>query len=145
MYKLCTLSKIMSWCSIAVKIPWPRQLSQRKNLIGSCLQLQSFSLLSSWWETWCHGGRQVMDKQLEISKSRSRDKEWHQAWFEHLKTKVYSQLNTSSNKTTLPNPCHVEPLRNDQAFKYVSLSGPFLFKSPQIIWSSYSITHKENI
>ena len=30
-----------------------------------------------------------------------------------------------------PNPCQVLPFPDDQAFKYMSLWGPFLFKPPQ--------------
>jgi len=41
------------------------------------------------------------------------------------------QWHTSFNKATPPNPSQVLPLSNDQAFKYMRLWGPFVFKPPQ--------------
>jgi hypothetical protein len=46
---------------------------KREHLIGSGLQFQRFSLLSSWWEAWEHPGRHGAGEGAENSTSLSSD------------------------------------------------------------------------
>jgi hypothetical protein len=41
--------------------------------------------------------------------------------------KAHLQWHTFSNKATSPNSSQLVPVSGDQAFKYMSLQGPFLF------------------
>lgn len=62
---------------------------------------------------------------------------WRSSWWIYIKIprqqeeSHWAGLGLRFNKATHSNHSQVEPLPHDQAFKYRSLRGPFLFKLPQ--------------
>ena len=70
---------------------------------------------------WTHGSMQaamVLEKELRVLILHQAERERHWAWLELLKPPKHTPVTqTSSNKTTPPNPCQVVPLPSDPAFK----------------------------
>ena len=96
------------------------------------LTVQKFSPLSSRWEARLHAGRHDSVQVAESSTSRwvgSRKRDNAPA-LSIWTPKGYPQWHPSSNRATPPNPCQLETLPKDNAFKSMSLWRPFLFKPP---------------
>lgn len=99
---------------------------------GVCLQFQSFDILSAW--------KHMIDMVLRAlhldPKVAERERHW--AWlvfFETSKPTHHDILPPTRSNFPIP---ETEPLPGDQAFKYRSPQGPFLFKPPQIYFISFN-------
>ena len=111
---------------------------KRKHLIRAILQLQRFSPLSSWQGAWWYTGRHGAGEQLRVlyldlqtAGIETLDLAWafetskatHDDIFSPMKTYLLQQGYTSWS-------LQIAPHSNDQASKYMSLPGWFLFKTP---------------
>jgi hypothetical protein len=103
-------------------------------LTGAYLQVQR---LVHYQHSGKHGGTQVLEKEPRVHQAVWGRKTL--TWLEHLKPQnLPAQWHTFSNKDipTVTRLCLlIVPLPNDQAFKFISLLRPFLFKPPQTVSS----------
>ena len=89
-------------------------------MVGRMMACRQTWCWRSWeFSIWFHRQQEQRDTGLDLS-----------IW--NPKCSPPPQCHISSKKATSPNPCQVAPLPNDQAFKYMSLWGPFLFKPPHL-------------
>ena len=102
-----------------------------KHLTGGLLTVSEGKTMMWGW-----GGSRQAGMVLELymtAPSRPVSFRRRGVWFWHglLKSQSLPQWHTSFNKAIPPNPSQTVQLTDGQAFKYMSLWGPFLFKLPQ--------------
>jgi hypothetical protein len=123
-----TKALVLVMISVTVKTHHDHSsLYKWKHLVGAGLQVQRFSLLSSWQGTWQCPGRKGVGggaKSSTSGSSGSKKRETHtESDLSIWNFKVHFQWHTSSKKTTPPNST------THSLWAYVG--GSFPFKPPQ--------------
>ena len=109
-----------------------------KHFIGTGLQNQRFTPLSSWWGAWqCagrHGAREGAESSMWIHRQQ-KETVCHTG----TSLSIYDLKDHPHNGTLPPTRPHplIVPLPMDQTFKHMSLRVPSLFKPPQA-WHHHS-------
>lgn len=105
------------------RMPLPGNSYKRKHLIGTCLDFQRISPLSTWQKAWQHTGRYYAESSTSAgSKNRNIGSGlifWSPKSTSYLKTYFLKKVIPTSARPHLLS--QVAPLPDDQAFKSMSL------------------------